>query len=125
MPTPTPKKQQLTFDLLAAASHIAILTGEPDPVMNFQLVPESQAAWAKIDALSAADRRAIRMNYEGTLSELADRLKRRNAAGYAVFVLPGEAAGERARKANMRAVRALVLDLTAHRFRRNGTLSPL
>src|ERR1043165_2947209 len=59
--------QVTSIDIAAAKSHITILTGESNPVMNFRLVPESAAAWEKLNALPPEERRCFRMKYRGTI----------------------------------------------------------
>src|SRR4051812_12050634 len=104
---PAASSAQVTpFDLVAASSHLAILAGEPDPVMDFRLIPESAAAWAALNALPREDRVKVRMKYRGRLSDLAAVFKQKNEAGYAIFALPAETDGKGQKKGNLKASRA-------------------
>src|SRR5690348_13312995 len=96
------------FDLKQTRLQLQILSGEPDPVMDFRIVPESAGLKGRISERPDHKRR---LKFRGRLSELAERLKRKNAAGYAVYILPNETDGVGVTKDHVTSVRILALDL--------------
>ena len=96
------------FDLAATALQIQIFSGEVDPEMDFRIVPESKNLQAK---LMKEDRARLRLKYRGRLSEITDFLKRKNAAGYAIFILPNLTDSIGATKDHITHARVITLDM--------------
>ena len=93
---------------------LEILTGAADPLMDVRTVAESAVAREKVVAwrsIPRAERPALRFNYRGRFSVLLPALRKKNAAGWAVFYSANRTDGEGRSLKNMIAARMLALDL--------------
>lgn len=93
---------------------LEILTGESDPVMDIRTIAEGAAAREKVAAwrnIPRAERPSLRFNYRGRFSTLLPALRRKNAAGWAVFYNANRTDGDGRSLKNMIAARMLALDL--------------
>lgn len=93
---------------------VKILTGEADPIMDIRTIAESTAARENVAAwrnIPRAKRPVMRFNYRGRFSTLLPVLRRKNAAGWAVFYNANRTDGRGRSLKNMIAARMLALDL--------------
>jgi hypothetical protein len=93
---------------------LEILTGEADPVMDIRTIAESADAREKVAAwrsVPQAKRPSLRFNYRGRFSMLLPALKKKNAAGWAVFYSANRTDGAGRSLKNMVGARMLALDL--------------
>ncbi|WP_161601148.1 DNA-primase RepB domain-containing protein [Neoaquamicrobium microcysteis] len=104
---------QPTFDLDGARRHLSALTGEPDPVVAFQL-------------FSDADKTNTRLarGLHGRLDDVLPRLTEAQRHGCGVFVSVNETDGRARRKENMRHARALFLDMDGAPLPDTWTVEP-
>ena len=116
------KNNDWNFDLDATRAQLTVLSGEPDPTINWRAVPESQAAKkrfedAKTDAEFSSAENARRLkfrfgprNRRGKLSELGPWLKRQNLMGKAIYFGLHPTDGQGTRTLNVTHVRCVVAD---------------
>jgi len=97
----TATDQDSLFSLNEARLQAAIITGEPNPVLDFRCVPEKPGCTG-----------GARL-YRGRLSspDFVTKLKTASKSGRAVFFMPAKTDGNGQRRANVTAARAIPLDL--------------
>jgi hypothetical protein len=93
-------KPPLEPNLDAARRHLELLTGEPDPVVAFQLFSDSDK-----------NNRRFARGFHGRFDDVLPRLIQAQEDGCGVFIAVNETDGRARRKENMTAARALFLDL--------------
>lgn len=89
----------MTIDLQAARRHLDLVSGEPDPVVSWQVFDDSKT------------NSSLARGFHGRLEEVLPMLRTAQARGCGVYVAVNETDGAGRRKENMRFARAVFLDL--------------
>lgn len=112
---------------LQAATLFAIVTGQEDPIMDFRAIPERDDAKTRVAAWRKKpieERKPLRFNFRGRLSQLLPTLKIKNEAGWGIYFVANQTDGEGRKRANMTAARIVALDLDGSPLPKKWKLPP-
>lgn len=98
-----PRKGKVT--LAPAFQLIETVRGDAGAIMQFRVVPETDAARKRLAEAP------LRLRYRGTLSDLAEKLARLNKMGFAIYYVVNLTDGKGTTRKHFRKVLALPLDL--------------
>jgi hypothetical protein len=105
-----------------ARLHVETLFGDPRAIIHARTIPERASVVTRVFALETGQR--PRMRFSGRLDELEERLRLRNAAGFAIYLTVNLTDGQGVKRENIVHVRNLVLDLDGSPLPKEWEIQP-